>query len=252
MNDSAPVYLVFGAYGGVGSALVRRLAAGPDHRIAVSGRDPERLESLRASIGADDRIAAFPADATDFSAVDGVVERVVERFGGLSGVVNCVGSVLLKPAHLTRPGEWEATLATNLTSAFAVLRAAVRPMLKGGGGSVVLVSTAAALIGLPNHEAIAAAKGGIDALVRSAAATYGKAGIRVNSVALGLVDTPLTARITGNERARESSEAMHALGRLGTPDDAAAAMAYLLSRDADWITGQTLGVDGGLGAARSA
>jgi len=246
MSDTRPVYLVFGAYGGIGQALARRLAETGNH-LVLSGRDAARLDPLAAELNA----VALRADATDFDAVDAVVSEVVSRFGRLDGVANCVGSLLLKPAHMTRPAEWGETLAANLTSAFAVLRASVKPMMKQKGGAVVLTSTAAASHGLPNHEAIAAAKGGVDALVRSAAATYGPSGIRVNAVAPGLVETPLTARISGNERARSASLAMHALGRLGTAEDVSAAMHWLLSADATWVTGQSLGVDGGLGRVRS-
>jgi NAD(P)-dependent dehydrogenase (short-subunit alcohol dehydrogenase family) len=245
MTDSK-VYLVFGAYGGIGSALATSLhQAGAT--LALSGRNEERLGSIATEIDA----LSLPADASDFAAVEDVVDRTIDRFGRLDGVASCVGSLLLKPAHLTRPEEWQRTLATNLTSTFAILRSSVRPMLKQGIGSIVFVSTAAAQMGLPHHEGIAASKGGVDALVRSAAATYGPAGIRVNAVAPGLVDTPLTKRITSSEKARESSLAMHALKRLGTPRDVASAMAWLLDDDADWITGQVLGVDGGLGQVRA-
>ncbi len=246
MTTSPPVHLVFGAYGGIGAALARSLRAS-GATLALSGRDPERLSAIADELGA----AAFPADATDFSAVDSVVADTLERFGRIDGAANCVGSLLLKPAHLTRPEEWVATVNTNLTSAFTVLRALARPMTEAGGGSLVLVSTAAASLGLPNHEAIAAAKGGIDALVRSAAATYGRAGLRVNAVAPGLVQTPMTARITSSEKARQSSEAMHALRRLGTAEEVAEAIRWLLSDASAWVTGQTLGVDGGLGSVRS-
>ncbi len=247
MSTSTPVYLVFGAYGGIGSALARRLHAS-GASLALSGRSPQALGALAAELGA----ASLPGDATDFAAVDAVVAGALERFGRLDGVASCVGSLLLKPAHMTKPEEWAATVSTNLTSAFAVLRAVARPLTDGAGGSLVLVSTAAASIGLPNHEAIAAAKGGIEALVRSAAATYGSGGLRVNAIAPGLVETPLTARITGSEQARTSSEAMHALRRLGSAEEVAEAIRWLLSEDAAWVTGQTLGVDGGLGSVRSA
>ncbi|MCA1791689.1 MAG: SDR family oxidoreductase, partial [Thioalkalivibrio sp.] len=180
MSESTRVHLVFGAYGGIGSALARRLAHS-GVQLAVSGRDSDRLDALAVELGA----WPVPADASDFDEVDEAVSRVVERFGRLDGVTNCVGSLLLKPAHLTRASEWHETLAANLTSAFAVVRASVKPMMKQKSGAIVLASTAAASHGLPNHEAIAAAKGGIDALVRSAGATYGAAGVRVNAVAPG-------------------------------------------------------------------
>lgn len=239
-------YLVFGAYGGIGSALSRALAENGG-LVAVSGRDPDRTAALAVELGG----TALPADATDFEAVDRTVDAALGHFGRLDGVASCVGSLLLRPAHLTRPEDWNAVVSANLTSAFAVLRAATRIMMSGSGGSIVLVSTAAARLGLANHEAIAAAKGGVEALVRSAAATYGRSGIRVNAVAPGLVETPLTARITGSARVREASQAMHALGRLGSPNDVAAAMHWLLSDASAWVTGQTLGVDGGLGSVRA-
>jgi NAD(P)-dependent dehydrogenase (short-subunit alcohol dehydrogenase family) len=171
-----------------------------------------------------------------------------ERFGRLDGAANCVGSVLLKPAHLTRDDEFAAVLATNLWSAFHLVRAATKAM--DGGGSIVLVSSAAARTGLPNHEAIAAAKAGVEGLALSAAATYAPRRIRVNCVAPGLVRSQLTARITGSEPALKASLAMHALGRIGEPDDVASAMAWLLDPATSWVTGQVLGVDGGLGALK--
>lgn len=243
-STSTPVVLVFGAYGGIGSSLVRRLA--DRATLAVSGRDEEKLSALADEVGA----SPFPADAADFGAVEKVLEQVVEAHGRVDAVVNAVGSVMLRPAHLTREPDWEEVLRTNLTSAFAVTRAAARTMSRAEGGSIVLFSTAAARHGIPNHEAIAAAKAGVDGLVRSAAATYGPSGVRVNSIAPGLVDTPMTSRITGNERALESSRAMHPLGRIGEPGEIAAAVSWLISDEASWVTGQTIGVDGGLGSAR--
>ncbi|HBV05598.1 MAG TPA: hypothetical protein DEF01_02595 [Gemmatimonadetes bacterium] len=239
--------LILGAYGGIGSVLSRSLKEN-GARLVLSGRDEEKLNSLAKELGAD----AFPADASDFDAIDNVVERALESLGKIDGAVNCSGSLLLKPAHLTKFEEFRSTVDASLTSSFALIRSVARPMMKSKSGSIVLVSTAAAAHGLPNHEAIAAAKGGVDALVRSAAATYGKLGVRVNAVAPGLVDTPLTSRITGSPSARASSESMHALGRLGSPEDVAGAIEWLLSSEASWVTGQTLGVDGGLSSVRSA
>jgi len=233
-------FLVVGATGGIGSALARTLTE-RGHRVAVAGRSAERVDALADQLGA----VPIVFDATDAAAVDAGVAAAKERLGRLDGIANCVGSVLLKPAHLTKPEEWADTLATNLGSAFAVVRAAGRT-LRGSGGSVVLVATAAARIGLPNHEAIAAAKGGVIGLARSAAATYAPAGIRFNAVAPGLVRTGATERIWSSPAASKASSGMHALGRFGEPDEVAAAIAWLLEPAQGWITGQVLGVDGGL------
>jgi NAD(P)-dependent dehydrogenase (short-subunit alcohol dehydrogenase family) len=119
------------------------------------------------------------------------------------------------------------------------------------GGSIVLMSTAAARVGLANHEAIAAAKAGVVGLVISAAATYAPKGIRVNCVAPGLVRTPMTERLTANEASLKASVALHALGRIGEPADVAAAIEWLLDPAQTWVTGQVIGVDGGLGSVRS-
>ena len=135
----------------------------------------------------------FTVDATDAVAVAQVAADAKSQLGQLDGIVNCVGSVFLKPAHLTSPEEWDETIATNLTSAFAVVRAAGN-VLRDTGGSVVLLASAAARTGLANHEAIAAAKGGVMGLALSAAATYSRAKIRFNVVAPGLVKTGATRK----------------------------------------------------------
>ncbi len=119
------------------------------------------------------------------------------------------------------------------------------------GGSLVLISSAAARVGLVNHEAIAAAKAGVEGLVRAAAASYARYGVRVNAVAPGLLRTPLTEMITSNEAAERASIAMHAIGRLGLPRDIASVVAWLLNPRNDWVTGQVLGIDGGLSTVRT-
>ena len=141
-------------------------------------------------------------------------------------------------------------LATNLTTAFALVRAAA-PKMRREGGAIALVSTAAVATGLANHEAVAAAKGGVEGLVRSAAATYGARGVRVNAVAPGLVVTQQTQRLVDNERQADASRSMHVLDRFGQPEDVASALAWLVDPANDWVTGQVLGVDGGLGHVRT-
>jgi len=239
-----PSYLILGASGGIGSALARKLGS-TGASLFLVGRREEPLAALATELGA--RYAT--ADAADFAEVDRVTDLASEQLGPLNGVANCVGSLMLKPAHLTKVEEFQATIAANLTTAFATVRSAARVMTNGG--SVVLCSSAAARLGLANHEAIAAAKGGVLGLTLSAAATYASRGLRVNAVAPGLVRTPLTARITASVAAGEASRTMHALGRLGEPEDVASLIAWLLGPEATWVTGQCYGIDGGLGTVRS-
>lgn len=234
-------FAIVGAAGGIGSALSRRLSRqGAD--LILIGRSQPRLAALAEELGAQFHIL----DASKA----GELHHTLSALGTIDGIVNCAGSVLLKPAHLTGEAEWADAIATNLTTAFHTVNAGARLMMQSGG-SIVLCSTAAARIGLANHEAIAAAKAGIIGLTLSAAATYAGRNIRVNCVAPGLVETPLTARITGNEASLKASLAMHALGRAGKPENVASAIAWLLDPENDWITGQVLGVDGGLGTVRS-
>lgn len=244
-NHSTPSYLVFGATGGIGASLCRRLAS-HGARLTIAGRDLDKLRILANQLHA----YAYPLDATRFDEVDACVGHAVEIHGRLDGIANCVGSLLLKPAHSTSAAEWLSTCATNLTTAFAIVRAGARAMMDAGG-SVVLVSSAAARIGFANHEAIAAAKAGVIGLTLSAAATYAARRIRVNCVAPGLVRTPMTERLTSNEVSLKASTSMHPLGRIGEPEDVAAAIEWLLCSEQSWITGQVLGIDGGLGSVRS-
>jgi NAD(P)-dependent dehydrogenase (short-subunit alcohol dehydrogenase family) len=214
--------------------------------VYLAGRDAGKLAAIGGELG----MPYGTVEASDPDAVDACADAAVAALGGLEGIVNCAGSLILKPAHLTTTVEWQATLAANLSSAFGCVRAAGR-LLKAEGGSVVLVSSAAARVGLANHEAIAAAKAGIIGLVLSAAATYAKAKLRFNAVAPGLVRTPLTKGLVASELAEKASIGMHPLGRLGEPEDVARAIHFLLDPAQGWITGQVLGVDGGLADLRS-
>ena len=233
-------FLVYGASGGIGTALVHRLRA-HGRPMVLAGRNGPALAALAAETGGE----VAELDATSWDAVEQVMRQASEVGGGhIAGVAHCIGSILLKPAHLTTEQELQDVLQVNLVSAFGVLRAAGKVMRDGG--SLAFCSTTAALTGLPNHEAIAAAKGGLQAMVRSAAASYARRGLRCNAVAPGLVDTPLAAKITGNPKSREASERMHPLGRIGVPDDIAAALAWLLDPANTWTTGTIVPVDGGM------
>lgn len=245
MNTTAPVCIVFGASGGIGSALARKLA-GAGYRLIVVARHAERLDALAAELNA----TAIVADATVSAEVDGVFAQVQESHGRVEGVASCIGSLMLKPAHLTSDEEWRQTIDTNLTSSFYILRAAARA-LRPNGGSIVFCSSVAAQRGLANHEAIAGAKAGIVGLILAAAATYASNRVRVNCVAPGLTRTSLTAVLTANELAEKASVAMHPLGRLGEPEDVASAIHWLLDAKQSWITGQVISVDGGLSTVQA-
>ena len=240
------VSLIVGAAGAVGSATARLLAA-RGGRVHLAGRDRDALDALAGEIGA---AGVHELDARDMAAVRTVVDQVAETEDRLDAVANLAGTLLLKPAHLTSAEEWDETIAANLTSAFALVRAAA-PRMREHGGAIVLASSAAAQTGIANHEAIAAAKGGIIALVRSAAATYGGQGVRVNAVAPGLTRARMTSKLVDNAAQAEASRQMHVLGRLGEPEDVAGLVAWLMGPEASWITGQTVGVDGGLGGVRT-
>lgn len=236
--------VVMGATGGVGRAVSERLRS-RGARVWALARPSERLDALSAELGT----PPLGVDARDLEAVDAAMEKVHERAGRLDGVVNAVGEVRLGAAHRTRPSEWEDLVATNLTTAFAAVRSGA-PRMRERGGAIVLFSSTAAVAGLSNHEGIAAVKGGVIGLARSAAATYARWGVRVNVIAPGLLRTPGTEAIWSNDRSAEASRRLHPLGRLGTAEDAGSLVEWLLAAENDWMTGQVLALDGGLSAVR--
>lgn len=240
-------FVILGATGAIGSALARQLIAKGD-RVMLAGRNEQALRQLATDLG---DAAYATCDATRSDQVDDAVARAKSSFGRLDGLCNCVGSFALKPLHLVTDGEFDSDLAINLKSSFYALRAAVRTMERGEGGSVVLLSSAAARLGIASHEGIAAAKAGVVGLMLSAAATYASAKIRVNAVAPGLIETKLTRSITENEAMAQASANMHPLHKFGDPAQVARAIAFLLASENDFITGQVFGVDGGLASLRS-
>jgi NAD(P)-dependent dehydrogenase (short-subunit alcohol dehydrogenase family) len=239
-SNPSEIYLVVGGSGGIGFEVAKRLRS-LGVEVVLAAREKERLDDCAQEIGA----RAATMDATESASVTQALEQTLSEGDRLVGVAHCVGTILLKPAHLTSDEDWRTTLETNLTSSFLILRETARRMMQGGG-AMVFCSTVAAQRGLFNHEAIAAAKAGVEGLARAAASTYARYKIRVNCVAPGLVETPLSQSITNNEAARKVSLALHPLGRLGEPGDVASAICWLLSPEQSWVTGQVLGVDGGM------
>lgn len=224
-------YLIIAASSAIGQAVVRILKSQGD-QVFTTARDANKIQP--------DALL----DATDFEAVN----EVFKQAGEIDGVVNCAGSLFLKSAHTTTKEQYQTVIDASLTTSFATVHAAGVNMK--AGGSVVLISSAAALVGIANHEAISAAKAGIIGLAQSAASTYASLNLRFNVVAPGMTNTPLTSSLVTNPMALEASQAMHALGRIGNPEDIARAIVFLLDPENNWITGQVLAIDGGLSHVR--
>lgn len=240
IGEDNPTSLVFGATGGIGKALSKTLSKN-GHSLMLASRGEEALNGLGNELGC----SVCEADATDFDQVTECFSKAKEKLGRIDNVALAVGSILLKPAHLTSEQEWFETINKNLTSAFYVVKAAAQTM-RQQKGSIVFFSSCAGQRGLPNHEAISAAKAGIIGLVQSAAASYASQGLRFNCIAPGLVNTPMSSNIVSNPAALNYSRGLHALKRIGEPEDIAPAAAWLMSEESSWVTGQVISVDGGL------
>jgi 3-oxoacyl-[acyl-carrier protein] reductase len=245
-SSTSPKVVIYGATGGIGRALCAQLHAS-GAQLFLAARQAPALDELTALYAGSGRAIC---DAQNSSEVDAVMDAAKSHLGHIDAVVNLVGSLYLRPLHRTSDADFLKHLAINLHSAFYIVRAAVRCMERPRGGAIALVSTVAARFGLPNHEVIAAAKGGIIGLTLSAAASYAPANIRVNAVAPGLIETPLTQSLTGNPAMAQASAALHPLGRFGQPEDIATALAFLIDPKHAFITGQVWGVDGGMSRAR--
>ncbi len=236
------IVLITGGSGGIGAEVARRVNAAGDRPVLVA-RDAERLQAVAAAVGGH----AFPGNVLDNDGFAEVVRTIETEVGPIDAVVHAVGSVFLRPLHATSLEDWHNTLEINATSAFIVMRNLMPLFMRRKRGNVVLFSTVATSTGLQNHESIAAAKSAVEGLVRSAAISYARYGIRVNAVAPALTRTELSKSLWQNEAMLAASVSMHPLGRIGEPADIAPAVMYFLSDEAAWTTGQILGVDGGLG-----
>lgn len=253
MRFSGKAVVVAGGTGGIGSEVARGIVREGGCVFLVArepGRLAERVAELDALAARTGAATALVADAGSLAALATAAAEAVARYGRLDGWVHAVGSILLKPFSATSEEDWAKQLDRNAGSAFRALHAALGPMRKQRGGSIVLFGSAAASVGLPNHAAIAAAKAAVVGLARAAAMDLARYGIRVNVVSPGLVRTPMSAAITSNEASLRVSQAMHPTGRIAEPADVAAAVLYLLSDGAANVTGAVLPVDGGMSAGR--
>ena len=234
-------YLIVGGSSDIAIVTAKKLL---EHGSAVTclARDESRVEELK-SLGAEVVIG----DALDKESVSAAIEIASQQGDGkISGVAHLVGSIAIRPPHALALDAFNEVITTNLSSAFLTLSMCGKAMLKMGGGRMVFTSSVAGSLGLVNHEAIAAAKGGVESMVRSAAATYAKRGIRVNAVAPGLTDTRLAATILRSDAMREASANMIPLKRINEAEEIATSIHWLLTGAPDNFTGQVMHLDGGM------
>ena len=234
-------FLVVGGSSDIG-LLLCDLLLDKGYTLTVVARDATRVESIK-SRGAN----VIVGDALDSEVISSAITKRLEQGeGSITGVAHLVGSIMLRPPHALKLEAFEDVIQTNLISAFLTLSLTGKAMLKTGSGRMVFTSSVAGSLGLVNHEAIAAAKGGIESMVRSAAATYSKRGIRVNAVAPGLTDTRLASTILRSDAIREASEKMIPLNRINQPQEIAECIFWLLTGAPDNYTGQIMHLDGGM------
>ena len=238
-------YLIVGGSSDIGIILCRDLLE-EGAAVTLLARDSSRLAEFPEG-----KVGKFIGDANDEELVkEAVLSAISAGNGRLDGVVHLVGSFAVRPPHAMSLEAFEQVIATNLSSAFVTLSIACKQMLRNGGGRVVFTSSVAGSLGLANHEAIAAAKGGIESMVRSAAATYSKRGIRVNAVAPGLTDTRLSRPITSSSATKEAAVGMIPLKRINQPEEVSSTIQWLLTDAPDNITGQVFHLDGGMSNVR--
>ncbi|MBH1971627.1 SDR family oxidoreductase [Moraxellaceae bacterium AER2_44_116] len=241
----ATIAIITGASGGIGHALALQLASTDTHCVLVS-RQTAKLAALQALIP---NFSVIEADVTTAEGAAFVWQQCLSTVGIPTLLAHCVGNTHISALHKTPLAIWEDIRRVNLDSSFYVLQQFTKCLVSNKmAGSAVFVSSVVTQIGVANHEAIAAAKGGIDALVQSAAATYAPQSIRINAVAPALTETPLTVTMLKHEAVRQGAEKQYPLAGINSATDVADVMSWLLS--AQRITGQTIAVDGGFSRIR--
>ena len=234
--------LVTGASGGLGSAIAKALAA-QGARLAVSGSNADKLEAFRAGLGGDH--VALPCNLSDGAAVDQLVPQAVEALGGkLDILVNNAGVTRDNLLMRMKDEEFESVIAINLEAAFRLMRAAAKPMMKARYGRIVSVTSVVGQTGNPGQANYVASKAGLVGMSKAVAQELASRNITVNCVAPGFMTSAMTDAL--NDQQRAAILAKIPSGAMGTGDDVAAAVVYLASREAGYITGQTLHVNGGM------
>jgi 3-oxoacyl-[acyl-carrier protein] reductase len=233
--------LITGATGPIGGAIARILHA-QGATVGISGTRGDVLQQLAAELG--ERVHVLPGNLADANETDALVPRAEEAMGQLDILVANAGVTRDNLLVQLRDEDWEQVIAINLSATFRLTRAAVRGMMRRRFGRIIAITSVVGSTGNPGQANYVAAKAGIAGMIKAVAAEYAKRGVTANCVAPGFILTPMTEKL--NDKQREVILAKIPAGRAGTPDDVAAAVVFLASNEAAYVTGQTLHVNGGM------
>jgi 3-oxoacyl-[acyl-carrier protein] reductase len=237
------VALVTGASRGIGRAIAARLAA-QGATVVAAAREQNAAATVGEITAAGGKAEAASVDVSDAAAIDALVAGTLSRHGRIDILVNNAGIAKDQLMLRMKREDWDAVIATNLTAAFAITQAVLKPMIRQKGGRIVCISSVVGQSGNAGQANYAASKAGLIGFAKAVALEVASRNITVNVVAPGLIETDMTRAITGDARVEWAAKIP--LKRLGTPDDVAAAVCFLASHEASYITGQVLAVNGGM------
>jgi len=238
---NARTALITGATGPIGGSIARVLHA-QGATVAISGTKLDVLEQLAVDLG--NRVHVLPCDLADSAATEALVPRAEEAMGQLDILVANAGVTRDNLLVQLRDEDWDQVIAINLSATFRLVRAAVRGMMRRRFGRVIAITSVVGTTGNPGQANYVAAKAGIAGMIKAIAQEYAKRGVTANCVAPGFIVTPMTERL--NDKQRDAIVAKIPAHRAGTPQEVAAAVAFLAANEAGYVTGQTLHVNGGM------
>jgi 3-oxoacyl-[acyl-carrier protein] reductase len=238
---SGKTALVTGATGGIGAAIARVLSR-QGARVAISGTRREALDALAGELG--DKAHVLPCDLGDMDAVEKLVPAAEEALGSLDILVNNAGITRDNLFMRLKDEDWDRVIAVDLTASFRLARAAVRGMMRRRSGRIISITSVVGVTGNAGQGNYAAAKAGLIGMTKSLAQEVASRGVTVNCIAPGFIETPMTGALS--DKQREGALARVPAARFGSGDDVAAAVVFLSSNEAGYVTGQTLHVNGGM------